>query len=518
MKKPALIILLALHVIWLYAQIDIHNVALVYDRQADRYLCSVPESMFDNGSVEAFQCDTAKVEFTFLPIVQLHGSFSNDYTIGSVDVFMPDNDNKTSLPAKIKWRGGTSNSPTTHKRNYHIKFVDENGDKQDRKFYGLRKDDSWLLNAANNDLSRIRNRAAMDIWNEFAVKPYYAEYEPKVQTGTHGFFVELFLNDEYMGIYDMSENIDRQLLKLKKYDNDQTIHGQLWKGKSFENACMWNLHDYDNTSAMWGGFETKYPDLDDVSPTDYSTLYNMIYFVREASVEQFNNEIGEYIDMSAMVDYFVFMNIIAAVDNYSGKNMFWACYDKQADKKLTPIVWDLDCTIGRYFNPDEMDPYYLAPDTYDDIYWGNKLFYRLDSCATGSFHQLCVERYKQLRTTYFATDNITSHYTKYMDQLTKSGAYQRETAKWSGDSDLFGQTLDFAAERMYIENWINVRLNTFDYHGLPTTIQPVYAEQSDSFQHNGIGSERIYNICGQRVNSIRTPGIYIRNGRKIIER
>lgn len=506
------------------AQIDIKDKTLVFDNTTHEYLCSVPESAFDDGSVAAFACDTATIRFTFLPIVHLHGTFNNDYTNAIVDIISPE-DTKTSTPlmklyAKVKWRGGTSNRDGIHKRNYHVKFLTADGKKQEYKLFGMRKDDSWLMGAANNDLSRIRNRAAMNIWNEFAVKPYYADREPKAKTGTSGQFVEVFLNNRYMGIYDLSENIDRSLTKVKKLSTDDdgtvTVHGQLWKTKGFYITSFGEYPDYDSMSETWGDFETKYPDLSDMSLLDYSTLYDFVRYVNVADVDDFNAHISEYVDMPVLIDYFMFVNVIAAVDNYTGKNVFWACYDKQEEKKLTILPWDLDCTVGRYFQPGGIDPYLLEPTTHDDTYWANLLFYRLDSCETAPFHQQVLARYKELRKTYLSYENISSHYTRLMDMLTKSGAYARETERWSGDTDLFGQTLDFAAERDFITNWLKVRLETFDTYGFPVNpeksgITPLYTDAA-------AGRGPIFNLSGQRLSAITMPGIYIVNGRKMLKK
>lgn len=493
------------------AQDDIiTNRTLCYDRLTNTYLCSVPENMFDDGSIHRFTCDTATINFTYLPIVRLHGTFGYEYATGNIDVIMPDGTTSTLLmPAKVKWRGGTTNAEGKHKRNYHIKFLGEDGKKQDRKFFGLRNDNNWLLDAGQVDLSRIRNRAAQDLWNDFATKPYYIDREKKALTATRGEMVEVFINDEYRGIYNMMENIDRSQLKIKKYDEvTGTIHGQIWKGKGFTNTSMWEYTDHDNSSETWGGFEIKYPDIDDVCPTDHSLVYDFVRFVCDASDDDFAAHIEEYIDMPAVIDYFVFVNALSAVDNYNGKNFFWACYDKQEDKKLTIAVWDLDCTIGRYISPDGMDPYYLQPDTHDDYYWSCKLFYRLDSGNVNGFHDRCVARWNELRKTYFTNENFISHYTKLMDRLSKSGAYDRETQRWSGDSDICGQVLDFANEREFIINWVNIRMQTFDRYGFPT-------DDIKTISIDNANNTPVYNIQGMQVSDTNRPGIYIRNGRKI---
>lgn len=53
-----------------------------------------------------------------------------------------------------------------------------------------------------------------------------------IQSGVRGQVVEVYLNDEYMGIYSLTECMDRKQLKLKKYNKETgEIRGGLWKGK-----------------------------------------------------------------------------------------------------------------------------------------------------------------------------------------------------------------------------------------------------------------------------------------------
>ena len=74
-----------------------------------------------------------------LPIIKLSGDFGYEYQDGIVSIIYPDGSSQDSLTARIKWRGGTTNADDKHKRNYKIKFTD------DHRFFGLRNDDSWIL-------------------------------------------------------------------------------------------------------------------------------------------------------------------------------------------------------------------------------------------------------------------------------------------------------------------------------------------------------------------------------------
>ena len=115
----------------------------------------------------------ASAQTNTLPVIRLAGQFSNDYQAGTVSLYLPDGTSQELMEATIKWRGGTTNTENTHKRNYTIKFS------EDKQFFGLRKDNKWLLDAGNADVFRLRNKIATDLWNDMAHKPYYATQEPK---------------------------------------------------------------------------------------------------------------------------------------------------------------------------------------------------------------------------------------------------------------------------------------------------------------------------------------------------
>ena len=270
-----------------------------------------------------------------LPVIKLNGHFGYDYQEGTVSICYPDGTSEESLTAKIKWRGGTTNVEGKHKRNYKIKFSD------DHRFFGMRNDNNWILDAGQADVFRLRNRIATELWNDFAAKPYYSSQEPKALSGVNGQVVEVYLNDEYRGIYSFTECMDRKQMKLKKFDKDGTIHGVLCS--SLMNTVP---NSYDNSQPMMDVFEAKYPEVgDDLPETDYSILWNAIHFVVNSSDEEFKNQVEEYFDIPVVLDYYLFINLLGAIDN-AGKNMYWAVYDKQTNKKITPAVWDLDLTVG----------------------------------------------------------------------------------------------------------------------------------------------------------------------------
>ena len=318
-----------------------------------------------------------------IPVLVLRGTFSNEYQNGTVEFYSSQGTTPVSYEAKIKWRGGSTNTEGKHKRNYKIKFKDK------QQFFGLKSDKNWILDAGQQDLFRLRNRIATELWNDFARKPYYAADGDEVFSGVRGRVVEVFLNDEYIGIYSLIETMDNKTLGLSK-SRKGIIHGQLWKTNGYGLSMMYNTPSvFDNTSSTWDVFETKYPDIKDVNPTDYSPLWNAINFVVNSSDEEFKDSVAYYFDLPVVEGYYIFTQTLCAVDNI-GKNMYWAIYDSKESPKITFAVWDLDLTVGSSYLK-VYDQKYTLPNHIIRGYFN--LIKRLIATNAGDFNLQVRERY-----------------------------------------------------------------------------------------------------------------------------
>ena len=534
-----------------FAQFTINGRSVIYDKVSDTYMVSIPENAFgtdyeasialdatagwSNLSIEGTdiadnytfkQVEGNKIykihaqegdkeintqlTFTFLPLLVMEGTFGYDYAQGNISLLSPEAAEPTNSFAKVKWRGGTTNTADKHKRNYKIKTLNEKGKKQEISLLGMREDNNWILDAGQIDLFRLRNRIATEVWNDFATKPYYASKEPKAKSGVAGKVVEVILNNEYRGIYSLTEAMDRKELKLKKYDDkNQEFHGQLWKVSTWDKAQFWEIDkDYDNTQETWHAFETKYPDIDDVNPTDYNPLYEAIDFVVNSNDETFKKEVGDYFDIPVLIDYQLFQETLKPVDN-NGKNMYWGIYDVAKSKKLTLAIWDLDASVGQDWHcSTPLHPDYVFPNTDLGVKDGFNLYHRLSSLNVDNYNEKVASRYQELRKTYFSEENLISRYQGYYDMLVKSGAASREECKWSKDSDIGGYPLNFKSEIEYIKNWIINRLNYLDTNQFPisTNISEIHRKES-------LSTKTTYNMLGQKVG-VSYQGLKIKNGKK----
>lgn len=460
---------------------------------------------------------TGNIKFTFLPVIHLNGQFGYDYQEGTITIANPELNADSVYTANLKWRGGTTNAEGKHKRNYNIKF------EKDVKLFDMRSDNNWMLDAGQPDVFRLRNRIAMDIWNDMAHKPYYADLEPKARNGVKGRVVEVFLNNEYRGIYNLSEKLDRKQMKLMKVNPlTSEIHGVLYKGISWNYTIMNDsIYQYDNHSETLYGYKVKYPDLNDNDTTDWKPLVDAINHNLILSYDdlEFEKQVSDWFDIPVLIDYSIFVSSINALDN-NGKNTFWAVYDKSVNHQLTLAPWDLDCTFGQRWGSLMADA--ALPNNLVDVTIGVLYnFYRTNALQ---FNDRLNLRYKELRQegNVLSTDSLISRVTKYYQALKKSGAAQRETAKWSGDSDVWGDTIDFDKEYDYICNWITQHMQAIDKKRFPLQYDDNYFERLTTIKSTinkyNLNNKYIYTLSGQRVQNTKPlrSGIYIVNGKKIV--
>lgn len=486
---------------------------------------------------------SAYLAFTFMPIVELYGSFSASTSGGNIRVNDPDQEGEDELLCmRCHWRGNTSLNRA--KKCYAVKLTDADGNSIDRKLLGLRNDNNWILDAAFVDPSRIRNRVSTDIWNDYHVAPYYGDQEPKARTATRGKMVEVFLNGSYDGIYCMTEKLDRKQLKLKKLENgtsdDKVLpnvkqHGLLYKAVEwhytsyfgYQNGAFTGVLPPEpvNTSDAWGGWEIKYPDLGDGEPIDWRPLYNHVAFVATCTDESFCREAPERFDLPALRDYYLLQEMAMAFDN-SAKNIYWFIYDAAESKKMSLAPWDFDGTWGRIWDGTKS---YATPDKTLRDHSGslgsaNKIFSYLMRLNVDGWNQQLAERYAELRRSgIFDPDNLYARFASYTHLLTASGATRREIIRWDGNSGFF---LDWEAEMDYIRGWIDTHIAVLDafYHydpivGIcsPSAAAPTPAV-IDVYSPDGRCVKRINAESGREADALLhtlPAGVYIIGGRKV---
>lgn len=418
---------------------------------------------------------TLNLTFTGLPIVQIYYDAVEEgrYLGGYIKVHEPD---KKTVPeflhSDYKYRGATALRQP--KRSYNIKLKDASDQKLFRSFFGLREDNNWVLDAMAIDPGRMRNRVCTDLWNDFSRLPYHSATESNVINGTRGQFVELFINDQYNGLYCMTEKVDRKQLQLKKYDDSTaTVRGVLYKSYTWSYSTFMgykesdksfpgqNPPSFNNSSETWDGFEVKHPDFDE-QPIDWEPLYDLVSFNATAAVDsaKFVNGYKSYFDMPVWLDYYLFIDLLLTTDNH-GKNTFIYTYDKNKSTVMSIAPWDCDGTFGRRWDgsnsitiPNQDFVSFLKQYEHGEF----AIFRNLKKFNPDNYNLNLRYRYAELRQTYFTKESLMARFLKYKLMFDKSGAGARETAKWNG----INVGIDLNAEMDYLSTWIDARLNYLD--------------------------------------------------------
>ncbi len=343
----------------------------------------------------------------------------------------------------VEIRGGFSQ--TFPKKTYDLEFwKDGNADEKiDVQFRDLRNDDDWVLDALYNEPLRIRTHIAHKLWLEMH-EIYYANEEPKAKSGADVFFVEMFLNNRYNGLYVISEQIDRKQLKLQKYDNE--IRGELYKGITWVGGAVTytGLPQVDNSSRFWGGYEAKYPGEDDA--TDWTNIYDLTDFVMNASDTDFKEKIWSMIHQENFLDYFLYLNLIRASDN-TGKNLFMAKRDIGEPFFCSP--WDLDACFGTAWTGQNQ--------TRTDNILSNGLYDRLILLNPDDFNEKLNVRWRELRSSSWSNEALINKIVETYQYLEDNNIYERESIVYPNYR--FNQIA-----KNYIVNWTEDRVAFLDQY------------------------------------------------------
>lgn len=389
--------------------------------------------------------------FTNLPIIQIftYGAMIEDepkiladFIINDPNYFINGQaEQKLTANIGIEIRGLSSQK--YDKKAFGIEFWEDQigAKKLDVSLLGMRKDDDWILDAMFIDPARMRNRVSTDIWLDFQQVPYI-DYEPYAKNGTNGQLVEIFINQEYRGIYTLTERIDRKLLKLKDFKETSNF-GLLYKAIGWGDPVTFTgYEEYDPNLYHWKGWEQKYPD-----PMDegifWEPMADFVKFVVESPDAQFKTNIGQQLNIKNAVDYFIFLNLIRADDNV-GKNTFLAKYQQTDPFFFVP--WDLDATWGLSWSGNHTSPNGIL---------SNGLFDRLLATNTDNFKGRVKERWSNARQGIFTKEHLLNYFQDYNSLLNQRNAFSREQEKWAISNDL-------SLEMTRINQWIDNRLLFLD--------------------------------------------------------
>lgn len=319
------------------------------------------------------------------------------------------------------------------KKNYTIKFFnDEDCTDKYKVNFGWGRQNKYVLKANWTDKTHSRNIVTAHIAAQ--VQDKYNLFQNTPNKGLiDGFPVEVYLNNEFHGLYTL--NIPKEDWLYGMDDNNP--NHIIMVGEKYSTATTFKEVNIDG----WNN------QLDDNSPTVQQKMLRLINFVVNSTDQEFKENIEDYLNLDATLNYYVLCHTLNIADN-NAKNLLFVTYD---GKIWYPTLYDLDTTFGSYYHGLE-----LYPTDYSLQMNHNRLFERLSIL----FKKEIEQRYKELRQNILLEENIINEIDKVYSQIEPS-LFEKEQQKWG---QLPGYELtqlkEYIHERLpYVDKMMNYTTN-----------------------------------------------------------
>jgi len=332
------------------------------------------------------------------------------------------------------------------KKSYSLKLLDYNEGEVKTSLLGMGESESWKLNALATDENRIREKTAAQIWEQFDSANIEVE-----QPGPKEEYVEVVVNNQYVGIYCLLKPVDEHALNLDSNDIlYKMVSSDLTSDESIQTAI-------DNGWKVQIPIRIRYP-------KKIENYHLAWYPIRDWLNIFYNNETVDYkrIENKAQItnleDATMFLMTCTASDN-SFKNSYYAAnVSSPGEYMMTWCPWDLDYTFGNMCDGEMKDVSTFNND-YKVVYQNNE-FEKLMSTDGSEIGEEFLMRWKEYREGFLSTDNIVGLLKKNRNYLIETGAMEREKKRWPeyGISEDIDYLLEYQEKRMewldeYFEAW-----------------------------------------------------------------
>lgn len=355
------------------------------------------------------------VVFTGLPIVSLR----SDEEIGWDDVYgevhiSGEGYEAIHSMALLHQRGGGYRE-NVEKRSFHIEFRTRRltgHEKKDRlSVLGMEADTDWLLIGNDTDFTCIRNEIAWGLWRDWTGEEGITPLDSRL--------VEVFLNDTYMGIYQLMERIDAQEELARMGGNPATdIVGrkvtEANKGSRPRRVSAENANTYIELRHLPSGMVEDQAFSAMLAYLDLEGVYGTTYddeALAEAAAERF--------DLYQMLDYFLFLQAASLGPDNAGNNVYiWALDNGKGGFVYRLSPWDMDTAFEE------------IPVSINLWLRGVVRSITMDICGSKT---LVHEMWKERRETILEENAFYQRFTDIYEFMQRSGAYLREAERWNHD-------------------------------------------------------------------------------------
>ncbi|MFT6152356.1 MAG: hypothetical protein ACJAY9_001756 [Flavobacteriales bacterium] len=332
------------------------------------------------------------------------------------------------LKGKIKQRGGSSIGYP--KKSYTVKLSKK------ISLYGLRENKSWVFTSSYLEKSLLRNILSYDLFRSWDTN----NFAPKIQ------LIEFFHNDNYEGIYQLTEKVDRSSLRINK-----KAEGVIFKD------CAVFSKTYIEPQTGETYYHQKYPDP---KKYDATLLMDSIKeFILNSTDSVFAKEMEQEFDIQNIIDWQI-MIMLSNNGDAVYKNFYLYRESKKAKFKIA--LWDYDSGFGR----DTDNELNMVKTT---SHWErNSLLDRLYNEDVNNYQERLHTRWKVLRESgKISVDDFESRVSKLALQL--EPFVGRNFTRWPVTNSYYWDKYTWEQEIGVLKEFINLRIpqldEKFNYNG-----------------------------------------------------
>lgn len=366
---------------------------------------------------------TEHLVFTGLPSLSIHIEQEVSYVFdrgtpaGTVDVIDPSGSEIAIERCYATYRVRGNLSSKLSKVPYRVTLYDQDGNRHAAPLLNLPESDEWILNAMYSEPSRVRDKLALETWN------LIADTNPEHDLKTASFsYVELFLNDRYMGLYGLMNPISGESLGLQADD-------VLYKASEWETPTTGALEkaqgDLDGGST---GVSIKWPrTYSGASLWDPMLQYVDIFYENRGSVPA--EQAICTLDRENLIDYGLFFLMVTPRDNYFSNTYYLSRPMESGERSISRIPWDLNCSFGNCVTSTTRTHCKQDYGISQETMFPKDLELLLEAELPGLAAAL-AERYFALRKSVFSEKSMLDRLDESAALLSSSGAMARELARW----------------------------------------------------------------------------------------
>ena len=305
--------------------------------------------------------------------------------------------------ATIKWQGNSS--LRFKKKNYNIKlYSDENREEKYKVDTGWGNEYKYCLKANFIDQTHARNIVTASLSADIQKKYNLFENTPNYGV-IDGFPVEVYNNNEFLGLYTWNIPKDEWLLGLDK--NNINHIAIMPKEPEGENYSAYDSYDVNTDWEFEAGYEQS-----------INKFNRVLKFIIDSNNEEFKTNFEKYFNLDATLNYYVLLEMAMLIDNVD-RNIIIVTYDGNI---WYPTHYDLDISWGTNWTGLRTHRYTTDIETY---FKGNLFFIKFRD----NFKKEIANRYFELRKDIFTKDYILNKFEDF-SKLIPETSIQKEKERW----------------------------------------------------------------------------------------